>query len=438
MINFLEKNKHTLVQFFQGMIISIINLLLVSCTDNPKVVTPTTLVPHTKAKKDTLLAPTIKVYVENSGSMDGYITGQTDFENAVYSYLSDIQLANLGTRDSTSCKNILQLNYINSEILNQPSDVKAFIKNLEPDTFKILGGNRGTSDMSDILDKILKQNGPNDISILISDCIFSPGRTFQANDNADKYLLAQQIGIKNHFAEKLFSDTDFSVVIMQLISGFDGYYYNKFDDKTYIKNTRPFYIWVMGNKAQVKNLMTNVRTDKIKGSGVRHIYTVSAKEFDLNYGILLQRSIGKFNPDRIQPKTTVTNVRKKNGNFQLSVGMDYSKCLLDDEYLINTNNYTVSSKAYTIEIVKNHNPNFAYTHILKLKLAQPVISKGSIKISLLNKMPVWVEKYTDTIGLDINTEGAMEKTYGLKYLIGGVYDACSNDSIYGTININIK
>ena len=38
-----------------------------------------------------LPAPTIKVFVENSGSMDGYVKGATDFENAVYSYLSDIQ-----------------------------------------------------------------------------------------------------------------------------------------------------------------------------------------------------------------------------------------------------------------------------------------------------------------------------------------------------------
>ena len=29
-------------------------------------------------------APTIKVYVENSGSMDGYVKGATDFENAEY------------------------------------------------------------------------------------------------------------------------------------------------------------------------------------------------------------------------------------------------------------------------------------------------------------------------------------------------------------------
>lgn len=99
-----------------------------------------------------LLAPIVKVYVENSGSMDGYVKGATDFENAVYSYLSDVQHVDLGAKiDSLSAKNILVLNYINSEILQQKPDVRAFIEALEPADFKMKGGKRGTSDMSNIL-----------------------------------------------------------------------------------------------------------------------------------------------------------------------------------------------------------------------------------------------------------------------------------------------
>lgn len=73
----------------------------------------------------------------------------------------------------------MELNYINSQVLKQPSDVQAFIKALEPYTFKQKGGNRGTSDMADILAKIIKQTADNDISIFISDCIFSPGKQYK-------------------------------------------------------------------------------------------------------------------------------------------------------------------------------------------------------------------------------------------------------------------
>ena len=114
-------------------------------------------------KSSELPAPTIKVYMENSGSMYGYVKGATDFENAVYSYLSDLQHANLGIKsDSISSRNILELNYINSKIIKQPSDVQAFIKALEPTSFKLKGGNMGLSDMSDIIAMILNQK-PNSL-----------------------------------------------------------------------------------------------------------------------------------------------------------------------------------------------------------------------------------------------------------------------------------
>lgn len=124
-----------------------------------------------------LPAPKIKVFVENSGSMDGYVKGATDFENAVYSYLSDVQHADLGTRiDSLATKNILVLNYINSEVLQQKPDIREFIEALEPADFKMKGGKRGTSDMSIFLIQLyLKQTMMK--SLFLSQIAFSlPGK----------------------------------------------------------------------------------------------------------------------------------------------------------------------------------------------------------------------------------------------------------------------
>lgn len=427
--------KRLLLSFMSG-------LIMASCGGPPATPETTTEKMDNKATEN-LPAPTIKVYVENSGSMDGYVKGATDFENAVYSYLSDIQLAKLGTRtDSiTSSKNKLELNYINSQILQQPSDIQAFVKALEPAVFRQRGGNRGASDMADILDSIIEHTTDNDISIFISDCIFSPGKLYKQKDNADEYLVAQQIAIKSHFIEKMGQNSNFAVIAMRLVSQFNGLYYNKFDESTSINDNRPFYIWLMGNSKQLIRLMNIVNISEIKGSGVQNIYMASQLNKPLSYGILPQHGIGKFNPDKSNPKTTITNVKADNkgdhSKFQLTIGVDYSYILLPDEYLMNPDNYTISNKAYTIEIVRNSDQNSSYTHIIKLNLANPIISKGTIKISLQNNMPSWITKYTDEVGLDINADGAMEKTYGLKYLIGGIYDAYKNMN-YGNIIINIK
>ena len=381
-------------------------------------------------KEETLPTPTIKVYVENSGSMDGYVKGVTDFENAIYSYLTDLQLANLGQKDSAS----LELNYINSKVLPQKSDIEDFIQKLEPTTFRMRGGNRGISDMSDIFEKILERmESSNDVSILISDFIFSPGKQCKSQDNADEYLEQQQIEIRRHLAEHLKKDSNLAVIVMRLMSQFDGYYYNKFDDETYIEDNRPFYICLLGNKKQLKRIMDTVNVNGIKGSGVQNVFTISKAISPINYKIKTQPG---YIIDKENSKTvTDAEVKKKadGSYFQLAIEVDFSKYLLEENYLLNAENYTVSNKAYSLDVSKNNSYNSGYTHLLKLNLKQPIISKGSIHITLLRKLPAWISQYTDEEGLDIHAPGAMEKTYGLKYLMEGIYDAYSSDEEYGSI-----
>ena len=412
-------------------------------TPNQNVATPSS---SSEQVQQELPAPTIKVYVENSGSMYGYVEGTTDFENAVYSYLSDIQLADLGEKVANSAKNVLELNYINSKVIKHSPDIEEFIKKLEPAEFKLKGGNMGTSDMSDILKTILSQITDNEIAIFVSDCILSPGSKYQTRDNADEYLVSNSIGVKNNFYGKISECQDFSVVVLRLISQFNGTYYNKFDEKTTINANRPYYIWLMGNRSNLKKVMNEVGVDKIKGSGVQNIYMASKPIKSLSYGILPQQSIGNFKPDPANTKTSVLKAKpvKTGGNtsFQLAIGVDFSELLLPDEYLTNPDNYSVSNMAYELEIVKNKNLQSSYTHIIKLNLTAPIISKGTVKITLNNSMPTWVEEYTDEVGLDINAEGAMEKTYGLKYLIGGVYEAYASnkeqENNHGVITVNIQ
>ena len=391
-----------------------------------------------------LPAPTIKVFVENSGSMDGYVKGATDFENAVYSYLSDVQHANLGSRvDSLSAKNTLVLNYINSEVLQQKPDIREFIEALEPADFKMKGGKRGTSDMSNIIDTIISQTGENEVSILVSDCIFSPGKKYKVKDNADEYIVAQQIGIKSHIVEKLAQDSDFAIVVMRLTSQFNGIYYNKFDDRQLINNERPFFMWIMGQRSHLNTILKQVDLGQIKGKGVQNIFMISKPLNTIPYSLSLpQPGNGKYEIAKSDAHTIAnakTDGKGGNSRFQVGISVDFSKILLPDEYLMNPDNYSVSNKAYGIEISKYTGPNQSrYTHTIKLNLLQPILSKGAVKISLMNTWPQWIDEYTDESGLDINAQGAMEKTYGLKFLLGGVYDAYSSNGQYGSITINIK
>lgn len=389
----------------------------------------------TKAAYDTtaLTLPkcNVNVYIENSASMDGYVKGVTEFEQSIYSYISDIKLADF-------CSS-LNLNYINSRILRQPDDVKDFIAKLEPTTFKNKGGDRSTTDISDLFQKIMAEQGKDDIAILISDFVFSPGKK-----DASEYLTNQQVGIKTQFATRLKEDPDYAAVLYRLVSMFDGKYYNKFDHPTQIKDERPFFIWLLGNKNQLQRLTSEIKKENMKGHGVDHTFCISKMTAATPYGILPMPRIGTFKIDPSNVKTNILNAKvdKKavGSKFVVSFGVDYSGFLLEDSYLTDPANYEVNNKAYTVEINRNPNSSSSYTHIMKIKLdsSQPVISRGNIKVSLLMKSAPWAEEYTDIEGEDINADNAMEKTFGLKTLIDGVYDAYKADKTYASFTININ
>lgn len=386
-----------------------------------------------------LPAPTIKVFVENSGSMDGYVKGKTDFETAVYSYLNDIQYADLGAKlDSTAVKNKLELYYINSGVHSFAPDVKEFIDALEPAVFQKRGGNRNTSDMSEIIETILSQTSENDISMFISDCIFSPGKRYKKNDNADEYLDAQQIEINGHFVEKLKRNPHFAVVVLRLNSQFNGLFYNKFDESTYINNNRPFYIWLMGNREQLQRLLKKVETSRIKGQGVQNVFMISNSiNVNIAPSFILNKRIGEFYIDKTDPlKITKAKVKNVAGNkqFQFAVRVNFSDILLAPEYILNPENYIVSNSMYNLDIQHVEKD----TYDLVFKLNQHIISKGTVKVSLLCNIPEWVKTYTDEDGLDINSSNAMEKTYGLKYLIEGVYEAFCTQREYVTFTFKIE
>ena len=202
---------------FYGIASACLLAIMTACCGGPPVPAPADFT--NSGAESVMNPPTTKcvynIYVENSGSMDGYVKGVTRFEQSVYSYLSDIKISDICSE--------MNLYYINSEMHKQKPDVADFIEKLEPNTFKAKGGNRKTTDLSNIIGDILDTHGKDTVSILVSDFVFSPG----SGVNADDYLLNQQIGIKNHFAYKLKSNPNLAMMLYHLSSNFNGRYYDR-------------------------------------------------------------------------------------------------------------------------------------------------------------------------------------------------------------------
>lgn len=388
-------------------------------SDSPSHSTPVDTVVAAKSEK-----PVINVYVENSGSMDGYVKGVTEFEQSVYNYLSDIKISRM--TDS------LNLFYINSQIIKYGSDVEDFIEKLEPDVFRIRGGNRQTTDISNVIKSVLNKTQENEIAILITDGIFSPGRGIDAG----QYLVNQQIGIKNTIAEYIRNNPNAAVIIYQLSSQFYGKYFNKTDTPIQINAQRPFYIWVAGGAKLLSELRSRVHENKFQGSGIQNMFSITAGNQSVDYAVKL--GSGNFELDKANPKTTIVKWGKDSKGIdhnlaRFSVNAGLSGFLLDDDYLMNKENYELSDKDFSLSITKAIANPFGYTHTLNL--SSQIVKKGTLSIKLKSRIPQWIETVND----DDGTTAAAGKTYGIKYQVQGVYDAFTYDNdCYTEIKVFIK
>ncbi|GHV64021.1 hypothetical protein FACS1894199_01290 [Bacteroidia bacterium] len=401
----------------KNLILGLVMLMLVACGGNNERRTPP---PENPRQTDSVkVKPTVNVYIENSGSMDGYVKGITEFEQTVYNYVSDIIISH--TADSVN------LFYINSKVLKQNLPLEDFIQKLEPTTFKQRGGNRGTSDIANVLGTVLKGTGKNQISILVTDGIFSPGR----GADAEQYLVNQEIGIKRRFAEYLEQNKNAAVVVYQLSSKFNGTYYNKVDAKIQINKQRPYYIWVIGDAKQLSELRKQVPDSKFIGGGIKNVFTAIVGNHPVKNA--LNPSVGIYDKPR-DGSNTITKLKKdsRTEKVTFAVNVNFADLLLDDSYLLNPTNYENSSK-YDLEIKPSSTKNGNYTHILTF--SSDKVYQGNVSVKLKAKLPAWVEEAND----DNGSTAIDEKTFGIKYQLGGVFGAFTFDNnYYAEIKISIN
>lgn len=393
---------------------------------------PTPHVPAIKLPTETIQKPVYNIYLENSGSMDGYVQGVTEFEQAVYNFLIDIKIN--GLTES------INLNYINSILIPNPPDVKDFIEKLEPKTFKMKGGDRTSTDISEMFKDILKKTDDNCVSVFISDCVFSPGR----GQKAQNYLENQQIGIKGNFALKL-DHSNLTTTVLQLSSKFEGNYYDCENKTTAISAQRPFYIWIIGKQEYIVDLFEKVKKESFKGSGIQNFYCANNSTKSFDYGILTSPKQGSYERDKSSPKNRIINAEKSNkgvrkGEFQFSVGVDFKGSLFDDKYVMDTDNYIMPSN-YSIEVLKNNIANSNYTHILKLTTKS--LKTESVSIQFKNNLPQWVIEMNSDNDANIKATEQLGKTFGIKYLIEGIYEAyktkkIKNKDTFLEINISVN
>lgn len=413
-----------------GIGIVVVLILILICKDCSEIPPPPPPPPITRPIAS---IPLVNVYLENSGSMNGYVTGNayghptgaSDLERDLKSYLYSIDRQKLA--DSMS------LNYINDQIIFQGNNTKKFIDKLGPQSFSQQGGNTATTDIAGVLKMVLQKTSSNSVSLFVSDCIISPGSKIK-EDQLNDYLKDQQVEIENAFAVLAKNkDMNLGVIVYQLQSKFSGTYYNRVDSRTKIQEVRPYYLWLVGDTKYLKLLTQKIDINTLDGSrGDVNTFTIFEVSNSPTFQILQTPKRGDFTRSRNNPYH-IQNLRKdtKAGSnvFMFSLGVNFSDYLLDENYLLNLDNYKLNSADYSLNIAKQQGAEY------RMQLETSIISQLNLSISLLMAKPAWVTDANDDIGLDIYAHNAMSQTYGIKYILDGVYDAFSEKGAKNTYSI---
>ena len=375
--------------------------------------------------------PVVNVYLENSGSMNGYVDrGRTEFQQAVFNYLTDINISGIPSE--------LNLNFINSQVIHKGSVIDDFINRLTPNDFRVAGGNTATTDIAEIFRTILSKTDPYTVSIFISDCIFSPGR----NNNPRPYLVNQQVGIKQSVADYIAEHGRLGMTVYQIYSQFNGRYFDYNNAPRQYQGMRPFYIWVIGSPEHILRIRNAVPKEKFQGE-VAHDWSIYNTSIDVKYSILPNPKKGSFNKDGA---TGMSRIQKdRNGEFMFTIGADLKvlQVMLGDEYLMDTDNYArlvnkETSRDYYINVQHNQAQNSPATHNIEIS-TEVLPLKGQFVLQVSCNTPKWAHELTDDDDSSFNGDND-KKTYGLEYIFNGIQQAFTahDSNPYARMIFNIK
>lgn len=344
----------------------------------------------------------IKLYIENSGSMDGYMFNGSELKDAVYSYVSG-----LSTHSDTT-----EVYFVNSDVYRVNAPLQDVINSMSPALFRKSPGNKANTDIADIFGMILSQIEENSVSILVTDAILDlpKGNTV--------FFYTKQTQIKSIFENLLKVNSNLAIEIFRMSSRFNGKYYYTGGSVALSDQKRPYYMFVIGDKQALSSANDIVSKSQIQ-HGVDNYYAYSSYT---------------------QVPFVITNKKKKmkGGEFEVRLQqkavpviakVDLSYTLHDEELLKDTNLYSIAFGDENIRIknIKELLKEPDYTHEITLTLPKNA-NEGSVNLYFCPPpYPKWLEDANDDSS-DASVATTL-KTTGIKYIIEGISDAFASTCV---------
>ncbi|GAA3944117.1 hypothetical protein GCM10022209_44620 [Chitinophaga oryziterrae] len=373
--------------------------------------------PDCKPQKRANPDVTYNIYIENSGSMAGYLGRASDFKNVLINFVSDV---------AAQLKKEPQLFLINGHACPfQPLGSTPLVKSimgLNPAVLKNLCPPEGSSLLPQIIDSCTTRMEKK-VSILVSDCIFS--------DKGGSPTLAEA-ELKVFMTKKLQTEGNISTIVIKYNSSFSGLYYTESTGGKPVRVNninRPYYLLLFGKKENLATLLQ--RIDFKNYPGFEASYCLSANDStDAAYAVMTYKNKkGSFEYAKPSCLMRISEAEEHKGVFQFSFDADLSRLGYLDDYLLNAQNYIVNDGFSVVDINKTTGEQ-PYSITLK---TDHLLPPHSLRLLIKYDIPSWIDQTGNEN--DSNPVDSMQQyqTFGFKQLMRGfsqAYNASSSDHAF--------
>lgn len=281
--------------------------------------------------------------------------------------------------------------------------------------------NGKSSKLQNIFGPIIDSLQSNAISILVSDCILDLGKS---------NTMIQGSSVTTKIYGHLIKKPDAAVAVFKYLSDFNGtYYYDRKNTGSYNHRTRPYYntilknrpffIWVLGDKQLVEELLSqNIFEDYDKA----YAYNISMD--DMPYAILGKPANGKIslNPDS---NTVIIHEVEQERPVQFTIGVNLEKQpSFFKNLFMSVENYeilpshltnTTALETKTKNELKGSEGN-SFTHFLQPTLFDMDKATTEITYSLKNPPSTWFKETHLTDDYQIPVETLEHKTFAFNFI----------------------
>lgn len=368
-----------------------------------------------------------KVFIENSGSMDGYVAPvnsqlKTDI-NALVSGINPDSVA---------------LNYINSSIIPIKAErISDFTEGLSIKSFQMGGGDRKNTSLQDILGKIQECTQAGEVSILVSDMILSlkSGQSPESVSANIETMLRKQLELR----------PEWSIVVWRMLSDYEGkYYHNAGVPSTRLQGVkRPYFILMMGDRNDLRRVIAKGQIPENSPLFRNRTHSLCFEpackyvEYHLSPNAILGSL--RLDPQDNHTHTIAEAERGASPDGKKGFAFEYvikrPALLQSEESMQCLSNYELQPNNYNVERITF----FDRGEKLKLRVRASSVVRGNVTLYYKQPMPTWFTAIHSEQNEDIYAERAMEQTYGISYILEGLrrpYETVARHLLTMPIRIN--